>query len=1183
MTIARLVPSLAGLLIAWGSTLAAEPPSYTKQVKPFLTQYCVSCHKSTKTDGGLNLETYQGFMEGGISGPSLVPGKPDESWLVTLSEGKQQPIMPPKSALRQPKPEDAAILRTWVAAGAPDDTSGAVVIPSIKPKTNSPAPVTALAYSRDGKVLAIGGHHEVTLLDVESNSILGKLPGQAAKVTALAYSRSGSRLAVASGEPGSVGQVRVYFIPSSGLPTGKPEVFIRAHKDLIHDLAFNPDGQILATCSYDRLVKLWNVADGKELNTLKDHSDAVYGLSFSPDGKLLASAAADRAVKVWEVETGKRLYTLSEPTEWVYAVAWHPGGKHLAAAGVDKSIRVWEVSADGGKLIHSVFAHEGPVTRLVYSVDGKTLYSLSEDRTVKSWDSAKMMGKKVSAKQPDAVLALSVRHPQGAAKGQLALGRYDGTVAVLDESTAEVIAQVWPIKPKPPQVTKLAPSFGKRGEVVRVAFAGRGLGSDLEVVATSPQGQSLKDFSAKVIKSNQGNFEAEVRFPPLAPAGVYQLSLKNAAGQSTPMPFTVDLFAATAENEPNDSPRAGQLVNLPVTLSGALNKPGDVDLYRFEAKAGQEIGVQVIASGPTKPEPILTLKDADGQILAQSGDGILGHRIEKAGIYAIGIRDREYRGEAAMAYRLHVGDIPIITSIFPLGLQRGTEANIHVTGVNLGLTGPVRIKAPADAAIGSKLPVPVSTAKGAPLGARTVVVGEFPEVLPPEKEQPASTLPIEGQVPIPGTANGELVLPGHTQSWKFAAKKGERLILEVNARRLGSPLDSVLEVLDAKGQPVPRATLRCLAKTNTTFRDHDSAGASVRIESWSELGINDFIYVGNELLRIKALPPHPDADCVFFSAGGQRTGWLDTTPTFLSQGTAMYKVEILPPATTFPPKGMPVFNLRYYNDDGGPSYGKDSRLFFDPPADGEYLVRIGNTGAQAHGLQSLGLPYRLTIRPPRPSFNVTFNPTTPSVWKGGAIPVSVTAERIDGFDDPIELRLENLPPGFSAPPTTIPEGENTTAFALFAEPSASPPAGAVPCKLVARAVINGKEVKREAAGGVPKLIDPGDIVTTTKQSEITVRPGSEVRLTVTIERRNDFKGRVPLEVRGLPHGVRVLDIGLNGILITERETTRTIAIYCEPWVEPIDHPIVVLAKREGKNTEHAAKSVMLKIAAPDPK
>ena len=126
-------------------------------------------------------------------------------------------------------------------------------------------------------------------------------------------------------------------------------------------------------------------------------------------------------------------------------------------------------------------------------------------------------------------------------------------------------------------------------------------------------------------------------------------------------------------------------------------------------------------------------------------------------------------------------------------------------------------------------------------------------------------------------------------------------------------------------------------------------------------------------------------------------------------------------------------------------------------------------------------------------------------------------------------------------------------------------------------MIDGKEVVREVSAGTPKAIEPGDIVTTTDLAAVTVKPGGQARLTVTVERRNGFAGRIPLDVRGLPHGIRVLDIGLNGILITEKETTRTVVIYCEPWVQPTEHPIVVLARREGKNTEHAARSVLLKV------
>ena len=173
---------------------------------------------------------------------------------------------------------------------------------------------------------------------------------------------------------------------------------------------------------------------------------------------------------------------------------------------------------------------------------------------------------------------------------------------------------------------------------------------------------------------------------------------------------------------------------------------------------------------------------------------------------------------------------------------------------------------------------------------------------------------------------------------------------------------------------------------------------------------------------------------------------------------------------------------------------------------------------------------------------------------------------------------DNLPPGFSAPTTTIPAGENSTAFALYADDQAVAPAKGTALVLTAKVTIDGHEVVKQMTGGMPSLMkDAGDITTIAEESEITLRPGGEVKLRVAITRHNKFAGRIPLEVRGLPHGVRVLDIGLNGILITEKESERVVVIYAEPWVQAMDQPIVVLARREGKNTEHAAKSVLLRI------
>src|SRR5262249_43719137 len=152
----------------------------------------------------------------------------------------------------------------------------------------------------------------------------------------------------------------------------------------------------------------------------------------------------------------------------------------------------------------------------------------------------------------------------------------------------------------------------------------------------------------------------------------------------------------------------------------------------------------------------------------------------------------------------------------------------------------------------------------------------------------------------------------------------------------------------------------------------------------------------------------------------------------------------------------------------------------------------------------------------------------------------------------------NPPAGFVAPPSFIEAGQTSTTFALYAEPgakSADPKQTAV--RLVATAMIDGKPLTRAVTGGVPKVVDPGDIVTTTSQSRVTIGQGKETRLFVHVERRNGFKGRIPLDVLGLPHGVRVLNIGLNGILVTERDASREIVIYAEPWVQPMERPFIV--------------------------
>jgi hypothetical protein len=79
---------------------------------------------------------------------------------------------------------------------------------------------------------------------------------------------------------------------------------------------------------------------------------------------------------------------------------------------------------------------------------------------------------------------------------------------------------------------------------------------------------------------------------------------------------------------------------------------------------------------------------------------------------------------------------------------------------------------------------------------------------------------------------------------------------------------------------------------------------------------------------------------------------------------------------------------------------------------------------------------------------------------------------------------------------------------------------------------------------------PPDLLTRVEPTSAVITPGQELRFTVTIERKNAFKGRVPVDVLNLPHGLRVLDVGLNGVLINEDETSRSFVVACDPWAEP---------------------------------
>ena len=188
---------------------------------------------------------------------------------------------------------------------------------------------------------------------------------------------------------------------------------------------------MLATASYDKDIKLWDVASGQELRTLSDHIDAVYALAFTPDGSRLVSGSADRSVKVWDPSTGERLFTLGDPIDGINSIAVDPtGGRSRRVAMTERSASgSWSKTA--ASCSTSLIAHQSTILRIAYSPDGKKIVTASADRTIKVFDAETLDELASLDSQSDWVMSLAFS-PDG---DRFAAGRFDGSLSIYDSAS----------------------------------------------------------------------------------------------------------------------------------------------------------------------------------------------------------------------------------------------------------------------------------------------------------------------------------------------------------------------------------------------------------------------------------------------------------------------------------------------------------------------------------------------------------------------------------------------------------------------------------------------------------------------------------------------------------------------------------------------------------------------------
>lgn len=354
VSIVRWALIVALSTVAGARALAADAPlSFSKDVAPILLKNCHACHGAPEPKGGYQVSNFALATKPGDSGAApFTAGKPEESEVLTLISSTDADTRMPKEAEALPAPQ-VELIRRWIAEGAKyDGADPNAPLASIVPKLAQPdppatyrrsVPITAVAFSPDGKEIAASGYHEITIWNVESGALLRRIKNVAERTYSLDYAPNGSLLAVAGGTPGQMGEAKL-FDPAQGTLVKE----LGSMGDVAYRAVFNPAGAKLAVGGADRSIRVYDVASGKQEILIEDHADWVVGLAWSGDGAKIASASRDKTSKLFNAANGESMMTYSGQGDQVFGVAFSNDGKLIFTAGADKKIHAWNPD-DGAK------------------------------------------------------------------------------------------------------------------------------------------------------------------------------------------------------------------------------------------------------------------------------------------------------------------------------------------------------------------------------------------------------------------------------------------------------------------------------------------------------------------------------------------------------------------------------------------------------------------------------------------------------------------------------------------------------------------------------------------------------------------------------------------------------------------------------------------------------------------